>query len=349
MLPPYARAFRRRGIEVHFLDWSVPLDTGLDALLSRFPFTPDYLFFPECAFPLLPDGIAHSGIPTIRLDVDSFAFTRRRIRWASLFDHVAVCHPGFDTLLKEKISHPGTLVLPHAVDRELLESPNETREFEVGWVGSVTGPIYRTREACLPGLAAEFRTNDWSRKYSLEEVADVYLHSRIVVNIARDDFPSDANLRAFEAMAAGALLLTRIPSELTKLGFVPGVHFVAYSEPPEIANLVRHYLNDEEARLRISRQGREYTLRHHTYDSRVDTLLKHLGAFGRQKLAPASTWPEARARLMQLDFYSGNGVLPCAKSQFRHIAASRSARNTIEAAALLGVAWVRHHRLKLRR
>ena len=107
MLPFYASAFRKRGIEIHFLDWSLPLNTSLDAILSSLTFTPDYLFSPECGFPFLPDDIAQSRIPTIRLDVDTYTFTRRRIRWASLFDHVAVCHPGFDALFREKYFAPG--------------------------------------------------------------------------------------------------------------------------------------------------------------------------------------------------------------------------------------------------
>jgi hypothetical protein len=329
---------------MHFLDWSVPLDASLETILSRIPSTPDYLLFPECAFPLLPDGIVQSGIPTIRLDVDSFAFTRRRIRWASLFDHVAVCHPGFDAFFKEKLSHPGTLVLPHAVHREFFDAENSNREFEIGWVGSVTGPIYQTREAWLPQLGVEFRTNDWSRSYSLKEVADVYKHSRIVVNIARDDYPPDANLRAFEALAAGALLITALPSELTQLGFVPGLHFVPYAEPTEIVSLVRCYLNDEEARLRISRAGQQIALRCHTYDNRVDTLMRHLNLFEHQKFAPARRWHDVRRRAMLMDFYSGHGVLSCAKSQFRHIAVSGNIRHTLEAAGLLGRAWLRVRR-----
>jgi len=343
MLPPYASAFRKRGVEIQFLDWSVPLDSSLESLLSRLPKTPDYLFFPECAFPLLPEGILQSPIPAIRLDVDTYAFTQRRIRWSSLFDHVAVCHPGFEERFCRSNSHPGTVLLPHAVHREYFDLPDVDRHFDFGWVGQVSGPIYRRRAEWLPRLASQFRANDWSRRYNLQEVAEVYRRSRIVVNIGRDDFPQDANLRVFEALASGALLVTALPSELTSLGFVPGVHFVGYQRESELPALVRRYLDDEDSRSRIAAAGRSKALAEHTYDNRVDTLLRHLEKFGRQKLAPAGRRPESRRRLMLLDFYAAHAVLPCAKYQFRRLA-GRSLRGTLEGAALLARLWWKHSR-----
>ncbi len=343
MLPFYASAFRKRGVEIHFLDWSLPLDTRLEDVLSGLHFTPDYLLSPECGFPFLPEDIAQSRIPTVHLDVDTYTFTRRRIRWASLFDHVAVCHPGFDALFRETIPHPGTLVLPHAVHLEFFELPEIPREFDVGWVGQTSGPIYHTRAEWLPRLASTFHTNDWSRSYTLEEVAEVCRRSRIVVNIARDDYLQDANMRAFEALAGGALLITALPSELTLLGLVPGRHFVAYHHESEILNLVRRFLDDEDSRQSISQAGKSAVLRDHTYDNRVDALLRHLQQFGKQKLAPANLWPDSRRRLMLLDYYSGHGLLPSAKSQFWRLA-GRNLNDTLEGAALLARVWTKQIR-----
>jgi Glycosyl transferases group 1 len=340
ILPFYASAFRKRGVELHFLDWSVPLDSSLTEVLSGLPFQPDYLLHPDSGFPFLPDGITQSIVPTIRLDVDTYAFTRRRIRWASLFDHVAVCHPGFEALFQRKLEHSSTLLLAHAVHREYFELPEIERNFDFGWVGQIAGPIYKKRTAWLPRLASRFHTNDWSESHTIEGVAGIYRRSRIVVNIGRDDFPQDANLRVFEALASGALLLTALPNELTSLGFVPGVHFIGFHDEAELHRLVRRYLDDESARIRIAQAGRDKTLQDHTYDNRVDALLQHLQRAGPEKRASARRWPEPRARLMQLDFLSGHGLLLASKSQFRRIA-GRGFWNTIEGAALLARAWMR--------
>ena len=207
--------------KLHYLDWAVPLDTSLEVILSGLRFEPDYLLHPDSGFPFLPDGIARSIVPTIRLDVDTYAFTRRRIRWASLFDHVAVCHPGYRELFQRELQHDSTLLLAHAVHREYFDLPEIDREFDFGWAGQIAGPIYKKRAAWLPPLASKFRTNDWSQSHNIEGVAGIYRRSRIVVNISRDDYPQDANLRVFEALASGALLPHTPPERTNVIGFCP--------------------------------------------------------------------------------------------------------------------------------
>jgi hypothetical protein len=56
--------------------------------------------------------------------------------------------------------------------------------------------------------------NDFRRRYSKEETAKVYQQSTIVVNVTRDEFPPEANMRCYEAMAGGALLIAPMPTEL---------------------------------------------------------------------------------------------------------------------------------------
>jgi spore maturation protein CgeB len=143
--------------------------------------------------------------------------------------------------------------LPHAVRKDFFLGADPSREFEIGWIGQTSGEFYKTRAQWLPKLAQEFHTNDWSLWYSVAEVANVYRRSQIVVNIGRDDFPQDANLRVFEVLASGTLLLTAMPTELTQLGFQQGTHFVGYCDPAEINSLARKYLQDEPARARSPR------------------------------------------------------------------------------------------------
>src|SRR5215472_13063763 len=340
LFPGYAAAFRRRGIELFCIGDSLPLDVPLEEILKICPVRPHWIFHFESERPFLPQGLESSPIPTVCFHSDTYAFTNKRIRWSCLFDHVAVFHPGYEKLFARR-GHPGAFLLPHAVCREFFDGPERLREFELGWVGQTSGPLYRRRAEWLPKLAASFRMNNWSRKYSLQEVADVYQRSGIVVNIARDDYPQDANLRVFEVLASGALLITSLPTELSDLGFQNGVHFVGYRSKDELIPIIRKFLDNEPARARISAAARAITLAEHTYDRRVDQLLSHLEQTGDKRLAPARTWPEARTRFMALDFFASHGVFHCAASQFRHIA-GRGFRETVEGAALLTRAWFRH-------
>jgi Glycosyl transferases group 1 len=339
LIPGYAEAFRRREIEFACVADSIPLDATIDEVVRSSGTIPSVIFHFESAHPLFPTGLERSEIPTVCFHPDTYAFTERRIRWSSLFDHVAVFHPGYVERFAAA-GHPGSFLLPHAVRRELFEGPELERKFEVGWVGQTSGPFYQARAKWLPALAKEFRTNDWSTRYTVREVAETYRRSRIVVNIGRDDFPQDANLRVFEVLASGALLITSLPSELEQLGFTQSIHFVGYRNPAEINNLVRKYLDDETERTRIAAAGRALVLAEHTYEQRTEQLLARLADSGRRKQAPARSWPAARARLMAMDFYAAHGLTACAAGQFRRVA-GRGFRETIEAASLLSRAALR--------
>ena len=339
LIPGYAEAFRRRGTDFSCVEDSVPLDASLNEVVRNSGSVPSAIFHFESAHPRFPIGLEKSEIPTVCFHPDTYAFTERRIRWSSVFDHAVVFHPGYAERF-QKAGHPGALLLPHAVRREFFDGPELEREFEIGWVGQTAGPFYQARAGWLPKLAREFRTNDWSRGYTVREVADTYRRSKIVVNIGRDDFPQDANLRVFEVLASGALLLTSLPSELQQLGFREGEQFVGYRDSREIDGLVRKYLDDEPARTRMASAARELVLREHTYDRRAEQLLTRLTETPESRQAPARSWPDARARLVAMDFYAAHGLSGCAAAQFRHVA-GQGFSETMEAASLLSRAWLR--------
>jgi hypothetical protein len=344
LIPGYAEAFRARGVEFYCVDDTIRFDAPLTEVLKNCPHPPSAIFNFESAHPLLPIGLEHAEIPTVCFHPDTYAFTSRRIHWSALFDHVAVFHPGYVERFAAA-GHRGAFLLPHAVQRTFFDLPELARKFDIGWVGQVSGPFYQARAAWLPGLAREFRTNDWARTYSIREVADVYRQSKIVVNIARDDFPQDANMRVFEVLASGALLVTSLPSELTQLGFQEGTHFIGYRDPSEISALVRQYLKDDASRERITGTARTLALAEHTYDRRVDQLLAHLTRAGLQRIAPARSWPESRARLVALDFYAAHGLVALAAKQFRHVA-GHGFRETMQGASLLSRSWLKSLRNK---
>ena len=134
-------------------------------------------------------------------------------------------------------------------------------------------------------------------------MAEVLGSSKVGVNIPRDDYPRDANLRCFEVMAAGALLITPVPSELSDFGFRDGEHFVGCRTETEMVDLVGHYVDHEGERCRIAHAGRELTLREHTYDRRAETLLGLGRRSGKTLGAPARGWPEGRQRLVYLRYH----------------------------------------------
>ena len=286
----------------------------------------------------LPSGLTGIDIPTASFQVDTYAYTRRRISWSVLFDLVLVFHPGYDVKFRGA-GHPGAQLMPHAVEAEFFLGPELERIYEVGWVGQTDGPVYQARARILAELSKTFRMNEVASRYSAAELSKIYRQSKIVVNIG-DDYPQDANVRTFEAKAAGALLVTSLPSELTAIGFQDGVHFVGYRNKEEITGVVRAYLANERARRTIAAAGQELVLREHTYDRRVGTFLKLIEEAQKKRCAPARSWDEERVRLAYLEYFAVNGALGCALAELPAIA-QRILAKALAGSIVIARAWGR--------
>jgi ribosomal protein S20 len=335
----FARAFRRCGVDLVCPGDRFPVNGNIQDLLGQCQQMPNMIVWLESAHALLPEGLEKVNIPTISFQSDTYAYTRHRIRWSMLFDYAVVFHPGFEAMF-HNAGHPRVIAWSHAADPELFSDQQEQRTFEVGFVGRTDGTLFKNRRAVLRNLLPHFRMNDFTRFYAPEELASVYCRSKIIVNVARDDYPQDANMRVFEAMASGALLITRLPSELTSIGFEDGVHFVGYTQLDEIVGLARHYLNHESTRKRIAQTAREKILREHTYDCRVKTLMRTVEGDAGQLFAPARQWPIERVQLTQLDYYAASSCLEAAYQSLREIS-SKSLFGALRGASQISRALAR--------
>jgi hypothetical protein len=315
----YVRAFRKRGVEPVFVEDSCLLNENIESLMDISHERPELIIQPETELSLLPWGLDKIDVPTACFHFDPYAYLHRRVRWAMLFDYVCLFHPGFEDAFRQA-GHSNPVTIPHAVDAEFFTSTTEDRSLDIGWVGRSGGSLYDTRRRILEKLAAEFRMNEWGRIHSYGELAQVYCTSKLVVNVGRDDYPIDVSLRFAEAMAAGSLFITLLPSEINQLGFQSGVHFVGVRSEAEIFESVRYYLSHEPERCRIAEEGRKKVLREHTYDSRAEELLRTVHRNKGKLFAPARGWPEERVRLVRLDYYAACARLDYACNELRHIA-----------------------------
>lgn len=105
-----------------------------------------------------------------------------------------------------------------------------------------------------------------------KEMAEKYSQSKLVLNQAIN---GDLNMRFFEALCSGSCLVTDRLPDLEKLGFVDGVHYAGYSSLPELGEVVRDLLSNDEKREGIARNGRRAATQH-TYAARVKTILEKL-------------------------------------------------------------------------
>lgn len=163
--------------------------------------------------------------------------------------------------------------LPLACSPELHAVPEAERHFDFAYVGSFNAEEHDRRRTLLGALAEEFPDSFVGRAWP-EDMARIYAQSKIVVNAC---FNRDVNMRVFEAMASGALLITDEAEGLEEL-FTAGEHLVVYRDDTELAGLVQHYLEHPEERERIARAGQALVLREHTYAKRLEEIFRQTEA-----------------------------------------------------------------------
>ena len=137
-------------------------------------------------------------------------------------------------------------------------------------MGTISSTKDRRREL-LERLQKQFHL-DCQRKF-MEEMAEHYSKSRIVFNNAVNN---DLNMRVFEALCSGSLLLTDFApgSGLDEL-FQDKIHLVNYNDD-ELEDRVAEYLDNAAERERIATAGRKEVLQKHTYVHRADEIIRIL-------------------------------------------------------------------------
>src|SRR5262245_15199996 len=74
LIPGYAQAFRRRGIDFVCVEDSLPFDAPMEEVIRRSGVTPSVIFHFESGHPLFPIGLERCEIPTVCFHPDTYAF-----------------------------------------------------------------------------------------------------------------------------------------------------------------------------------------------------------------------------------------------------------------------------------
>jgi GT2 family glycosyltransferase/2-polyprenyl-3-methyl-5-hydroxy-6-metoxy-1,4-benzoquinol methylase/tetratricopeptide (TPR) repeat protein len=186
---------------------------------------------------------------------------------APRFDFVFAAQRDGATALRE-VGIETAVWLPLACDPEIHGRKPVEPTFDLAFVGNLfPGP--RTDLVAL--LQAKFKNVFVGNRY-LEQMAATYSASKIVFNRS---LKNDVNMRVFEALAGGSLLVT---NELADNGqpelFRDGEHLVTYTDAEELLDKVAYYLEHDEERERIAAAGRRAVLEGHTYLHRMRTILR---------------------------------------------------------------------------
>lgn len=218
----------------------------------------------DCLF----DGITRMECPTAIWISDYFPGYYHSLRYARLFDHVFMSQKdwlGDFTAAGCKQVH----WLPFACDPQIHRDHQLERKYDVGFVGHVNLASQLERRRLLTDLSQRYHMNDFSTPAYLDEMAKLYSQSKIVVNIS---YRGGFNMRVFEAMSCGALLLTEDTGNGQKELFTPGLHLDIYRDKTELFDKVDYYLSHEDERKGIAEAGQREVLTRHRYTDRAKTI-----------------------------------------------------------------------------
>ncbi len=259
-------------------DVDLALESTYQDLLNGLPdgFDPElYLWVDSGPKEISPD-IARLAIPKACYLIDTHLEADIRIKIAQHFNFVYLAQKAQVDLFSAA-GNPRVKWLPLACSPELHGLPPQERVHDVAYVGRLQEDPHDRRKALLQTVQDRF-PNSVVGQHWPKEMARIYAQSKIVVNACVNN---DVNMRVFEAMASGALLITDEAEGLEDL-FEDGIHCVIYRKDEDLPGLIEKYLADDGAREAIARTGQECVLQHHTYDLRMEQIVEDvLEATGR--------------------------------------------------------------------
>lgn len=236
---------------------------------------------PNASLYLAGHGVVFRGINRLQIPTAIWTdyvdqYSRDSIPGIRLFDQVFVTQENSVEPLKQA-GCPNVSWLPFAFDTSISNNPALEKIYDVAFVGSLDLPKTKEeRRAILESLEGKYKMNDYRKSVYGAEVNRVYNQAKIVVNIPLS-VASGFNMRFFEAMASGALLLTKDLGYRKSDLFQAGEHFVTYSDHADLLDKVDYYLKHDNERNAIAQTGMNEVIVKHTYAHRADEVLQLMG------------------------------------------------------------------------
>ncbi|MBI2353841.1 MAG: glycosyltransferase [Deltaproteobacteria bacterium] len=211
-----------------------------------------------------PINLHALNCPRVCYLIDSHLNLETHLQIVAFFDYVFIAQRAYLDKLREV--NPRTYWLPLACDPDVHGNKTDVKCHEIGFVGKVISGS--RREKLLSYLNANIPI--YYDRCFLEDMARIFSESRVVFNEAVN---YDLNMRFFEVLASGSLLLADMASgsgqdEL----FVEGEDYALYHDS-NLIDVSRFYLDNERIREKTAARGQRLVLNAHTYLHRVEDLL----------------------------------------------------------------------------
>ncbi len=196
------------------------------------------------------------GIPVITIWGDLEAQQQRDI--AKTIE--PYCYKMIGTANKEVVESLGYTYMHVPKDPRIFNNPNKTRDIDIVFSGSY-GLGREERQSSMlhlldNGIKLVHGGSEGRDHFTTEEYADRYKRSKLALSFSKAHGINVVNARPFEAMNCGAMLLEQQSPELARL-FIPGVDYVEWTTNDDLLEKVRYYLDHDEERETIARNGQK--------------------------------------------------------------------------------------------
>jgi glycosyltransferase involved in cell wall biosynthesis len=236
-------------------------------------FVPEAIFFIEGgSHRIIPVSLEKLSCLSLWYGIDTHMNYAKHLAVGALFDLTLIAQKQYVNALKKDGLH-NVDWLPLGFPHRLLPTLDRERNIDVAYVGSTNWDVNHERYDLLDTLKNHFDSVSFGRANPPEMIA-IYSMAKIVFN---KSINNDLNMRFFEAMGSGAVLVTDpiMGNGLEDL-FVEEKHYFSYKNSEELIGLVKKLLTDEERMLQVGVEAKELILSKHTYDHRAEAIIEYI-------------------------------------------------------------------------
>jgi len=220
------------------------------------------------------------GVPTAWWGIDTHISLNHHFVKASNYDKVFIAQKAYLSHIQSANQSTEWLLL--ACDPDIHDGQNITKveldgNPQIVFVGHIHPAVHKYRLHLIHRLQTSgIRVNVYVEKW-LKDVTQLYASSPMVLNCSLN---GDINMRFFEALASGSLLVQDMfPPESgieEVLSTCEDEIAMFYSSHDAVPGLILANINDSNKTV-IPAYGREWVLKHHTYDHRMRVVLDRMG------------------------------------------------------------------------
>ncbi|HXZ54504.1 MAG TPA: glycosyltransferase [Burkholderiales bacterium] len=233
---------------------------------------PDVLLFVEGGTRLIvPSGMENLNCVTAWYAIDTHLHLEQHLRIARLFDVTFLAQFEFLPYFRDSQAH----WLPFAVDPRLYERAAGNRDIDVAYIGSEHRGLHPERTRLLDLIRSRYG-NTFLGRADPSRIGEIYGRAKVVFN---KSVRNDVNMRYFEAMGAGAVLVTDSARENgAEELFSAGENFLEYHDDASMFAAIDSVLADDRKRERIGARAQAHVLASHTYRHRAQKIVDVLAA-----------------------------------------------------------------------